>query len=211
MEEKMQIRRLSLPLTVALFFLFVPNLKTLAETDSIIRAKIGIALKSDKRITRATAHENIRPGDMFRIFVHPEKSCTVYIVYTDETRVHLLHAAYQDVKNCTLILPSVNAFYNVDGANTIEKITIICSPQKLPEIDSINDETTTYTKWAALLDTFTNKSKLIEVQKYEKPFSIAGNVRGTCGADSNDAFLRKLQIYSGKGLLVKTYAFKVKK
>ena len=41
-------------------------------------------------------------------------------------------------------------------------------------------------------------------QKSEKPFAIAGNVRGAGDAAGGDTFVKDLQIFSGKSILLKT-------
>jgi len=53
------------------------------------------------------------------------------------------------------------------------------------------------------------KSRIDLTGKAEKPFSIAGTVRG--GAAAADPFIEKLQTISGNTLVVRQYEFRVKK
>jgi len=193
------------------FFTALPIFSQVAAKDNNVRAKIGIQIKSGDRISRAKSKERLNAGDLFRIYVHSENSCVIYIIYTDEKTISLLNITEQLIQSATLILPSAQSYYQIDGTSSVEKITIICSPYKLPELATIETNDISYAKWTSLQDDLIQKSRLILPQPNEKPFSIAGNVRGIADATTGDPFIKRLVIYSGKGLLVKTYAFKIKK
>ena len=72
--------------------------------------------------------DRIRSGDMVRVYVHPEKNAYVYVVYTDKQQVTLLTPVEQTTQGSTLVLTSVNEYYEIDGSNRTEAFTIICSP-----------------------------------------------------------------------------------
>ena len=191
------------------------------ETE-IIRAKIGIQVQSQNRVFRAKSRERMKPGDLIRLYVHPEKSCYVYIVHSDGQNVNLLNMTHQEVQSSTLILPSAQAFFEFDGKSKMEQITIICSPQKLQNLSGLAEKGLPHERWIVMEKELIEKSQLLIDDEDRQRFAIAGNVRGLDGVAKNDstglsssantdAFLRELQIFSGNGLLVKTYAFKIKK
>ena len=63
--------------------------------------------------------------------------------------------------------------------------------------------------WAPLKADLLGKSRIDLTAKAEKPFSIAGTVRG--GAAAADPIIEKLQTISGKALVARRYDFRVKK
>ncbi|MBW1800539.1 MAG: hypothetical protein JRJ85_07385 [Deltaproteobacteria bacterium] len=182
-----------------------------AEEPSI-RAKIGIKIKSGDRTRRAKTRDRLKAGDMLRIYVHPEKSSHVYVVYTDRKTATLLNMVQQKVQSSTMVMPSIQEFYEVDGASKIESFTIICSPVALQDVLSlVGSDEVAYNTWSELEKSLLEKSRIDLSQKSEKPFAIAGNVRGAGGSSGGDAFISNLQIFSGKSILVKKYEFRVKK
>lgn len=192
------------------------------EESDIVRAKIGIQVQSQNKVFRARARERLRAGDLIRLYVHPEKSCFVYIVHSDGNLVNLLNMTHQEVQSATLILPSAQAFFEFDGKSAMEGLTIICSPQKLDELSTLATKGLAHDQWLIVENKLLEQSKRLVTDEDHQSFAIAGNVRGLDGAVkgekplnatalNNDAFLKELQIFSGKGLLIKTYAFKIQK
>lgn len=199
-------------ITFGLSFFFTPSIVTLEAAEvSNVRAKIGIQIKSGERISMAKSKDKLKAGDLFRIYVNSEENCVIYIIHTDEKLVSLLNITEQKVQSSTIILPSAQAYYQADGKSNFEKITIVCSPYKLPELTAIENNDMSLSEWSLIQDDLTRKSEIIQPIKKEKPFVIAGNVRGIANSKSGDPFVKRLQIYSGKGMLVKNYEFKVKK
>jgi hypothetical protein len=177
-----------------------------------IRAKIGIQINTTGRITRAKSQDHLNMNDLFRIYVHPEKESHVYVVHTDLKEATLLSWPQQKVQSSILVMPSHQNFYKVDGKSEKEIITIIVSMDELAEVsDLFKTEKTSYLRWVEVEKMLIEKGKIDLSQEVEKPFAIAGNVRGMGVNDDVDSFLSKLQIYSGKSVLVKKYEFKVKK
>ncbi|SLM28256.1 exported hypothetical protein [Desulfamplus magnetovallimortis] len=191
-----------------------------SEKNSIVRAKIGIQIQSGEKAYRSRSRERLLPGDLIRLYVHTENSCYLYVVHTDTNSVNLLNITEQKIQSSTLILPSAQAFYEIDGTSSMEKITIICTPEKLPELSVMESRNLTYKEWSDTELALKNRSKLLVVDEEHETFAIAGNVRGLdgnskTGAQTNsvnsDQFLKELQIFSGNGLLVKKYEFQIKK
>lgn len=177
--------------------------------DNRVRAKIGIQIQSGEKVFRARSRERLRAGDLLRLYVHAEKSCYIYIIHTDKKNVNLLNITEQKIQSSTLILPSAQAFYEIDGKSSMEKFTIICTPAKLPSLSKMERTAVSYADWSTMEAALLKKSNILISDEEHQPFAIAGNVRG--GGSNSDAFLRELQIFSGKNLLVKTYEFKIKK
>ena len=118
----------------------------------------------------------------------------------------------QKIQSSTLVMPSIQEFYEVDGADDTESFTIICSPVALQDVLSlVGADEVAYDKWSKLEESLMEKSRIDLSQKSEKPFAIAGNVRGAGGSPAGDPFINQLPIFSGKSILIKKYEFRVKK
>jgi hypothetical protein len=176
-----------------------------------MRARIGIQVTSGDRTVRAGARERLRAGDRIRIWVAPEAPCRVYVVHADETRVSLLNDPEAQVFPSALSLPPDRSHYTVDGESRLETVTVLVCPAKMPEMEPLESGRMTVTAWGFLHDYLLRRSSLLTTREEEKPFAIAGNVRGAADPCPDDAFVRGLPLYSGRGLLVKDYAFMVQK
>ena len=202
-------------LTVQLFFLF---LCSLIFTDCTVRAeakrveaKIGIEILSGQRSIRAGSREMIKPGDRIRIYIHSSESTNVYVVYSNNTIARLLNMTIQKTGESTLCLPSAHSYYKVDGQNPMERFTIVCSPWDMPELSAMADSGIPWNRWSAIEKDLVRESKIELTRPPEPIIEIAGNVRGDDETGEQSRFVGSLPIFSGKGLLVKTYEFKVQK
>lgn len=178
--------------------------------ERTIRAKVGILVKSGDQMARAKSKDRLKSGDLVRIYVHPETSAYVYVIHSDQKQVTLLNMVEQKIQSSTMVLPSLQEYYQVDGNSSAENFTIICSPEEVKEISSLLASQIPYEKWASIEKDLTKKGEVDLSQKTERPFAIAGNVRGAADT-SGDPFVKDLQIFSGKSILVKQYEFSVKK
>jgi hypothetical protein len=95
-----------------------------------VRAKAGIAIKSGKVTRQVKCRDDLKAGDALRIYVQTEESSYVYVVHSDGKTVALLNVLEQKVPSSTLVLPSVEEYYAVDGKTLVETFTIICSPKR---------------------------------------------------------------------------------
>jgi hypothetical protein len=179
--------------------------------EKIVRAKIGILVKSGDQILRAKSKDRLQAGDLVRIYVHPEVSSYVYVVHSDLKTVTLLNMVEQRIQSSTLVLPSVQEFYQVDGKSPVETFTVICSPEEVKAVSALVGAQMTTDRWDSLQKELAKKGELELAQKSERPFAIAGNVRGAGDAAGGDSFVKELQIFSGKSILVRQYEFSVKK
>lgn len=68
-----------------------------------------------------------------------------------------------------------------------------------------------YEKWTALVRSLAQRGQIDLSQKSEKPFPIAGSVRGDISSGHRQAGEGDAQIFSGNTILVKQYEFSVKK
>ena len=193
------------------FFYILSNFSLVFSEDTLVRAKIGIQINSDDRYSMAKSKDRLKSGDLLRIYVHPEKASFIYVIYSDKKKVSLLNIVEQKNLTSTLVLPSVNEYYQVDGNSSFEIFTIICSPTELSQIDNVVNSGNSYTTWASLEKKMIQKSKITLMEKSATPFAIAGNVRGINKSNTNDSFEKKLHIFSGKSFVMKRYEFIVKK
>lgn len=178
--------------------------------ENNVRAKIGILVKSGDQIVRAKSRDRVKTGDLLRIYVHPEAGSYVYVIHTDQKQVTMLNMVEQKIHSSTLVLPSLQEFYQVDGDSQVESFTVICSSEEVKEISSLLASRMPYDKWAPIQNELVKRGEIDLGQKTERPFGIAGNVRSTADA-GGDPFVKELQIFSGKNILVKQYEFSVKK
>jgi hypothetical protein len=179
--------------------------------EKIVRAKVGIAIKSGKETRPAKSRDSVKAGDFLRIYVHPEESSYVYVVHTDGKAVTLLNMVEQKGQSSTLVFPSVQEYYAVDGKSKVETFTIVCSPEEVKQIWSLVNSQMTPERWDAMQRELLNKGELDLAEKSEKPFSITGTVRGDGSGKAEDPFVKDLKIFSGKSIVVKQYEFRVKK
>ncbi|MCP4022184.1 MAG: DUF4384 domain-containing protein [Desulfobacteraceae bacterium] len=194
--------------TISLFFL---NSGTSFAQSSLIRAKIGIQISSGEKLKLAKSRDRLKTGDLIRIVIHPEKASYIYVIYSDKNIVSLLSMVEQKIKSSTLVLPSVNDYYQIDGKSSFETFAIIISSKGISEIQSIFQSNPTIEKWSLLEQELKQKSKIKLNEKSDAPFAIAGNVRGGISSDPTKSVLKDLKIFSGNGMIVKKYEFKVKK
>ncbi len=205
-------KNLKRTLCVCIIALFCGLISTpLFAEDDLVQAKIGIKIKTGQGEMRAKARNVVRAGDYIRICIHPQEDAWVYVVHADDAKAALLNMTMQRVQSTLLCLPSMYAFYRLDGGSPLEKITIVCSPKELPRLSGMIDGGLTADRWAAIEGDLTAQSEISLAREGERTFGIAGNVRGTETLEAGDPFVQDLPIYSGKGLLVKTYAFMVQK
>ena len=193
----------------------VMGLTTLAEAQNRVRAKVGMHVKSSHGVAWAKAQDSIQAGDFLRVYVLPEEDAYIYLVYTDKQKPILLNnQTYKKKinKSTITVFPSESEFYQTDGTNPFESFTVICSPSEIPEIPQLlNSPHASHEKWALLEANLVRKSKIDISQKLEKPFSIAGNVRGPSGEANYPSLVNELLVFSGESFLVKKYEFAVKK
>ncbi len=202
----------SLILILTLLVAWTTETAVRAESEDRVRAKIGIQIVSGDRVMRAKSRDRLKAGDMLRIYVHPERGCYVYVVHSDGRTATLLNTVEQRLQGSTLVMPSLQQYYQVDGESKAESFTIVCSPKALPEVsDLLENGESAHGRWTAVKEDLSRRSRIDLTQDSEKPFAIAGNVRGAGGggAAKGDPFSSKLQIFSGRSLLVKQYDFRV--
>jgi len=179
--------------------------------DNLVRAKVGIQVKSGQSLARAKASETIKAGDMLRIFVQPEADAWVYVVHTDAATASLLNLVRQQRQAVTIVMPSLQEFYQVDGKSPSETFTIVCSPGEIVEMaELVQKGSIDHKAWAAIENKLAQQGKIELATQGEKPFALAGNVRGAGPGAGEDPFAASLPIFSGNGVLVKKYAFAVK-
>ena len=177
-----------------------------------VRAKIGIQVRSGEEVTRAKARDRLKAGDLLRIYVYPEERSYVYVVHTDHRVATLLNREQLRIEGLTLIMPSGMQFYEVDGKSAVETFTLVCSPRELEDLQTLlGSGEVSYTRWAEFEKALLEKGRIDLAGKPERPFPIAGTVRGAGDSAGADPFLSRLQIFTGKSILVKKYEFRVKK
>lgn len=203
-------------LFTALFTLCVPAdaHESKDPKTEIVRAKIGVQVLSGDRTFSARGRQQLVPGDLIRLYIHTEKQCYVYVVHTDQHTARLLNITEQKIQSSTLILPSAQTYYKLDGMNEWVSLTVICTPDKLVEFADMETDPLDYAAWQSMEQRLQEQSRLLVPEETGPPIVVGGNVRGL-GSNVLDehaaagAFLRGLPTFSGNGLLIRTYEFQV--
>lgn len=178
-----------------------------AESEEV-QAKIAIKVQSGQRAVRAKTKQILRPGDRIRVYVHPLQAAYVYVVHADQEKARLLNMTQQRLNTQWLCLPSPQTFYQVDGADTQETITVVCSPKKLPKLSRMVDTELALAQWSEIAQSLKGNSQIFLARKGSPAFEIAGNTRGL---DEDGSFVQDIPIFTGNGMVVQTYRFHVKK
>jgi hypothetical protein len=178
-----------------------------AQEDKTFRARIGLMVRSGDRTFQAKTHGKLNPGDLIRIYVHPETSSFVYVIHTDpkNRKVTLLNMTEQRIHSCMLVLPSIEEYYQVDGDSDTEVFTIICSPSQMQEFAG-GQIAIEYDKWKLLEKDLVERSSIQMAETVDRPFPIIGNVR----AMKLGGGYPPVPIFSGKEFLVKRFEFQVR-
>lgn len=203
--------RTAVLLLLSAVILFTPVLSPAGDDAGLVRAKIGILVSSEAKHRMAKSRDRIRAGEMLRIYVHPEKAAYIYVVYSDQKTAMLLNSVEQKTAGASLVLPSANESYEIDGTSPFEQFTIVCSPAEIPEVAALLAGEAAHDSWAALEKKLADQSRVALTEKSDLPFAIAGNVRGGVKAGPGPEAVTKLRIYSGNGFVVKKFEFSVKK
>lgn len=174
-----------------------------------VRCKMGILVEMEGKSKAAKQEEIVKPGTEIRLYVQPEADGFLYIIHSDQSASQLLSLKKEKtVSGTTVILPSPDSTFAIDGESEKEFFTMIFSPVKVSEIENLfSSGTCDAGIWKDQEQKLKNKSELRLSESSDKPFAIAGNVRGK----KSDPFIDKLKIYSGTGMVVRQYVFKVKK
>lgn len=174
------------------------------EMQDIVRAKIGIQLRSGDEKRLATPFERVKTGDLYRIYVIPEPDPGyIYVVYMDEEIVGQLNTAEQTEihKDALLTLPSPEEWYQFDASSKKVWITIICSANTLPGLETLlGVQNVSREDWKTFEKQIIEKSRIIPSDVPDKPWPLTGVLRD----------VEALKISSGKTVVVRKYEFTVK-
>ena len=180
--------------------------------EKTVRAKIGIQIQSNGVTLKAKSKDQLSPGDLLRVYVSTDENFYVYVVHSDLSAASLLNTVENKGQNSLLVMPSAQDFYQVDGKSDQEIFTVICSPTEIYQMtDFVKKDSIPQMKWAEIEKALMQQGKIELSENTDKPFALAGNVRGIGGSNGADPFETALPIFSGKGLLVKKYEFSLKK
>lgn len=181
------------------------------EKADLVRAKIGIEVVSKDSSRAAKTKDRIIAGSKLRIYVLPENDSYIYIINSDNSNSVLLNSAKEEnriPRGALKIYPSTAHLYAIGETATKEFFAILCSPVKQKEVvDLFSSGTVPREKWLTLERKLVEQGKIPLNEIVPKSFGVAGNIRSPKGEE----FANKLHVFSGSELLIKRYAFNVKK
>lgn len=192
-----------------LFFIVILAAAT-ALPQSAVKAKIGVLTKSNNKISKLKTFDRLKPGDELRVCILPADNLFFYAIFSDQKTSTLLNfkQAFRLTKNKSYLLPSASEFYQLDENSAKVKLTLICCAKKVDKIESIfksADEIPVGT-WAEAEKAIIAASKKDISDNSDKPFTMAGNVRGI-----NDDFFDKLTPLTAEKTLIRIFEIEVKK
>lgn len=163
--------------------LIMVTISVVPAQDSV-SAKLGIQIQSQGRVSWAKATERLTTSDKLRVYIFPKEDAYLYVVHTDEEIARPLINEMR-VKKETLITlpPDANQFYQFDGSNKKESITIICSPSRRVDfLDLFKSGKIPHPQWAEVEKKLVAASKIVLGGTAGEPSSqkrilIGGSVR----------------------------------
>lgn len=195
--------------TVLIAVVLVASIASAAGQE-LVRAKVGMEILSGDSSRLAKSKDRLKAGNQLRIYVMPEKDSYIYVINADRKHAILLNPQMEMQKfpkGSLEVFPSSASLYDTGESENQESFTVVCSLQPLAEItDLFAPGTVSNGNWSALKKKLSEKSKIPLGEKINKPFAMAGTVRG----DPLEMAAR-LKVFSGKGILVKSYQFQIKK
>ncbi len=184
------------------------------ESQDLVRAKIGIQIRTEEGSRLAKSFERLHAGDQLAIYVQPEpEPASIYVLHSSEKqKVTWLNQGiqYKVMMNNILRIPG-RGFLEVDGKSALEEIIIICSPNELADLENhLKNGGFSYEDWTKYKNSL--DKKMIDLSgSLEKPLNMAGTVRPL-----PDTFWKvyaeekeEIRIFSGNSLVMKRYTFEV--
>ena len=173
-----------------------------------LKAKIAILHKAGEEYTSLRSKDRLKAGEMIRIFILPQNNCYVYVIHSDDKESALLYSDKAKAFKDTLMLPSASEYYIFDDQSPTAKITILCSLEKIQDIEKLFDkkETNSLSGWNKVEMKLVKESKKELNEVSDKPFPIAGNVSAI-----NEDFLEQILTFTGNKLLIRKYELEIKK
>ena len=192
-----------------LTLLLVLNISVLGFIPSdTIKAKIAILHRSGEIYNPLKIRDRLRVGEMLRIFILPATDCFAYIIHSSDGESTLLGKAEIKAGKDTLILPNPSDFYVFDEAGVKEKISIICSAEKLDEVESLfkKKEYASAPLWERVETKIISQNKPNLSETSDKPFPMAGNVSSV-----NEDFIEMMNYFEGNKVILRRYEIEIKK
>jgi hypothetical protein len=189
--------------------LLIFNISVLGFTPAdTIKAKIAILHRAGEIYNPLKTRDRLRAGEMLRIFVLPITNCFAYIIHSSDGESTLLGKAEVKAGRDTLILPNPHDFYVFDEAGVEEKMTIICSVEKLNEIESLfkKQKYTSAQLWKRVETKIISQNKPNLGETSDKPFPMAGNVSSV-----NENFIEAMNHFEGNKVIIRKYEIEIKK
>ena len=189
--------------------LLIFSISVLGFTPSdTIKARIAILHRAGEIYNPLKTRDRLRVGEMLRIFVLPITDCFAYIIHSSNEESTLLGKANVKAGKDTLILPSPLDFYVFDEAGVEEKITIICSAEKLSEIESLFKKKgyASAQSWKSVETKIISQNKPNLSETSDKPFPMAGNVSSV-----NEDFIETMNYFEGNKVIIRRYEIEIKK
>lgn len=154
---------------------------SVAFAQDMVSARLGIQIHAQERVSWAKATERLTSSDKLRIYIAAKEDAYIYVVHTDERIARPLINERRVKKDTLITLPSDdNQFFQFDGSNKKESITIICSlTRRVDILDLLKSGNVPHTKWTDVEKELVTASKIVLGGKpsSQKRILIGGSVR----------------------------------
>lgn len=171
------------------------------QKSDTLKVHIGLYIENNKNTRSAKNFDKVKVGELFSIYIKPEKKVNVYVFNEMEKEIKvIIDTILTDSK--LYVLPSEKNFFIFDGKFDIEKISILCTCNE-ELIKKIRKSGKTIQK--ELLKDIVKNLKINISEKREPIVNINGNLRNISQSEPI------LYQYSGINSIIKEYSFNVKK
>jgi hypothetical protein len=193
-------------ISIIVFQLFSP---LSAQSQDLLKAKLGIAIKDDNSSRRARAIDKITKGDKLIIYVKSEIDSYIYIVNSNNSGASLLNRKPENqliISDIGRQYPKQGSAYRPDGKEGLEKFVIIVSKDKNKEIiKQFSSGTISNKKWLAIEREIMKTSSLVSPFEPQQDIEFGGSLRG------GETIWDKLRVSAGESMIAQKFEFDVKK
>lgn len=195
--------------------IFLPEVgQSSDESSTIVRGKIGIQISNDKGSILARKSNRITTEDKLQVYVSAEFDSYIYVINSNKKTAQLLNPKLDDQTTPPGALkkyPASDKFYQFDLDSDVEFLTIVCSPNRMTNIESLFAASDiSYDSWSDQEGDLIEASKAIGSEEVIKETQKGGVVEQLGkGFRSSGKFEDRIPTRKGKSFLIKKYEFLV--
>lgn len=184
-------------------------LGALAAAPARLSIDLGLRIFDGEQARPARTTNRARAGERIALYVRPHETVVLYIIESNDKQARLVHRVSARKAREQILPPGKTSLKSGQW-----DYVVVAAPRGVPALDQLfRKGTTPAADWQKLEQELTERSRIELGSASDKPPALAANVRSAkpgAGRTDRDAFFKELKTYSGNGLLVRTFTFKVK-